>query len=138
MRVFQFGGQGRGFAAIFAVRELLGGCFEVDEHLVVRRVMLAVKLDQFLQDAVGRLTTRMAKHLLPGQHLERDSTEPGSHLHARMSRILARGLPLLGFVREVMVSQPQVVGDQQDRVAEPPIGAAHELAGQVDLIALIA
>src|SRR5437867_8341518 len=109
-----------------AGRNVADGRFQTGERLRHGRVMLAMKGEQFVENVMALLHSRMAEHLSAGNHLEGDAAKARRDLDAGVAGVLASGPPLDGQGAEGVIADGQVVGESQDGSAKLAVGAADQ------------
>lgn len=138
LNLLPFFHQRYGLRGMFPRGNLSDRGLQVAQHLGHVGVVFPMKGIEFIEDIVPSLSTRMAKHLSAGHHLEGDATEPHADLDMAVTRILPLTGPVLNQHLKVMMVHDQVVGDAEDggpqgTVAETDQGAV----GFVYLITLV-
>ena len=101
------------------------------------RLVFDVEGEQLLQDVAAFAQARMTKDLPARDHLEGDAAKACGDADMIFAWILAEDLPVVGQVAEVCVAQHQIVGDAENGGAQGAVGAARQMAGMVDAIALM-
>jgi len=128
-----------GLGGVLAAGQLVGGRLELGEALGSGSLVLALEVEEFLQDVAASWEAGVAEDLSAGDDLIGDAAEAGGDFDVGFAGVLAGGLPVGGQRGEVAIASEQVVGDGQDRGAELTVGTADQRAvGVIDLVALVA
>src|SRR6516164_7474573 len=81
----------------------------------------------------------MAEDLAAGHHMKGDAAEAVGDADTDITRVLARGSPVVPQNIEVVVATDQVVGNAEDGGAELAVAVFDQgTVGMIDLVALIA
>ena len=77
-------------------KEELDHALQIAKHVDHAGVVVAMEGAELVEDVVASLDARMAKHLLPGHHVEGDAAEALSDHDARLPCVLAQAGPARG------------------------------------------